>query len=189
MTCGWRKEDGSPHARGHGRWERRMTCGWRKGDGSPHARGQRRWGCGMTCGWRKGDGSPHARGQRRWGCGMTCGWRKGDGSPHPRGQGRGWEWVSAPHLHGTGSVRERRGDGTAGERAGRLSKVRKEGMGPRIREDKGGGGNGFPPPSAWDRLCAGTTGGGVERRVSARDACPRYGRGDGSPHARGQGRG
>ena len=48
-------------------------------------------------------------------------------------------------------------------------------MGPRIREDKGGDGNGFPPPIFTGQALCGNDG-GMGRRVSARDACPRYGR-------------
>ena len=86
---------------------------------------------GMTCGLGRmsaGFPPPSSRGQALCennggeGRGMTCGWRKGDGSPHPRGQGRGRVPASART---------------------------REGMGPRMREDKGGGGfhphPGLPP--------------------------------------------
>ena len=162
-----------------------MTCGWRKGDGSPHARGQRRWGCGMTCGWRKGDGSPHARGQRRWGCGVTCGWRKGDGSPHPRGQGRGWEWIPAPICTGQALCGNDGGRcGTAGERAGRLSEVRKRGWVPACaRTREGMIVTRIPSTSSGHALAFPLKGGG-RRRAVREPPLPRGGRSEGVSRCR-----
>ena len=115
-----------------------------------------------------------------------------DGSPHPRGHGRGMG--SRPRLHGGQALGRDGNNGGGGIRGwvpasartregewvpalvftgGRLSVGTTEagaGMGPRIREDTGGG---FPV----------FTGGRLWREQRRR------GLGDGSPHPRGHGRG
>ena len=96
---------------------------------------------------------------------------EGDGSPHPRGQRMGRRWISASGLQCPGQGL--RGNNGWGREDGRWGK----GMGPRIREDNGWGGDGFPPglhggALRGNRECAGMTGGGARTGGGGRGWVP-----------------
>ena len=202
VASGYGRGDGSPHPRGHG-WgdggrpgtalrgtvegmgpriredtdgggretARDVASGYGRGDGSPHPRGYGWGGTGDGQGRRFGvrergwvPASARTRTVGGWATAgdVASGYGRGDGSPHPRGHGWGDGRRPGTSLRGTG-----------------------EGMGPRIREDTGGGTGdgqgrrfgvrkrGWVPASARTR---------VGGRATARDVASGYGRGDGSPH-------
>ena len=207
VASGYGGGDGSPHPRGHGRWRdgRRLGTALRGtgegmgpriredtgGDGRRLGTSLRGTGEGMGPRIREdkggGDGRRLGTSLRGTGEGMgpriredtegegratagdvASGYGRGDGSPHPRGHG--WR---------------------GGRRRGTVLRGTEEGMGPRIREDTGGGTGdgwgrrfgvrerGWVPASARTRTVGG--------RATARDVASGYGRGDGSPHPRGHG--